>query len=169
MFVRFVVQALDRDSGRRQGLFQALSDLEYEGVLLPHEQTAYDEIYDWFRANLKKPRSFSRSSKPHAKNVAIGWFKDTATEHISKMHEMAHILAAHGVSTTALNDHGETAYDMAGAQEILRYERAKSANDVLVAIFPNAPGKPAVRDTETSSAIKRIMQAREQLGGTGAR
>jgi len=79
------------------------------------------------------------------------------------------ILAAHGVSTTALNDHGETAYDMAGAQEILRYERAKSANDVLVAIFPNAPGKPAVRDTETSSAIKRIMQAREQLGGTGAR
>ena len=102
MYVRFVVQALDKDSGRRQGLFQALSDLEYDGVLLPHEQAAYGEIYEWFRCNLKKPRSFSRSSKPHAKNVAIGWFKDTATQHIAKMHEMAHILAAHGVVVEVL-------------------------------------------------------------------
>jgi len=97
MFIRFVVQAHDKDSGRRQGLFQALSDLEHEGALLPHEQAHYDEIYSWFRANLKKPRSFSRSSKPHAKNVAISWFKDTATGHIAKMHELVHILAAHGV------------------------------------------------------------------------
>jgi hypothetical protein len=102
MFVRFVVQVLDKDSGRRQGLFQALSDLECEGVLLPHEQATYDEIYDWFRANLKKPDSFSRSSRPHAKNVAIGWFKDAATEHIAKMREMSHILAAHGVVVETL-------------------------------------------------------------------
>jgi len=102
MFIRFVVHENDKDSGRRQGLFQALSDLETNGVLLAHEQVLYDEIYNWFRANLKKPRSFSRSSKTHAKNVAISWFKDSATEHIAKMHEMAHILNAHGIVVDVL-------------------------------------------------------------------
>jgi glutathionylspermidine synthase len=97
MFVRFVIHKNDEDSGRRQGLFQALSDLEYEDVLLPHEQAQYDEIYEWFRKRLKKPRSLTRSSKPHAKKVALSWFKDTAVEHIAKMHALAQILQAHGV------------------------------------------------------------------------
>jgi len=102
MFIRFVVQVHDAHSGRRQGLFQALSDLEHEGALLSHEQASYDEIYNWFRFHLKKPRSFARSSKPHAKNVAISWFKHTATEHIKKMHEMAQILEAHGIVVDVL-------------------------------------------------------------------
>ncbi len=97
MYVRFVIHRTDIDSGRRQGLFQALSDLENKGALLPYEQTAYEEIYNWFRKNLKKPRSFSRSSKPHAKKVAISWFKDTASEHIEKMYALSQILESHGV------------------------------------------------------------------------
>jgi len=102
MFIRFVVQVHDPDSGRRQGLFQALSDLENDDVLLPHEQALYDEIYNWFRSNLKKPESLSRSSRPHAKNVAISWFKDSATQHIAKMHEMSCILGAHGIAVDIL-------------------------------------------------------------------
>ena len=102
MFIRFVIQENDIDSGRRQGLFQALSDLEHANVLLPSEQCEYNEIYDWFRSNLKKPTSFSRSSKPHAKNVAISWFKDTATEHIAKMRALASILMAHGITVELL-------------------------------------------------------------------
>jgi len=70
---------------------------EYAGVLLPHEQAHYDEIYEWFRVRLRKPRSFTRSSKPHAKKVALSWFKDSAIEHIAKMHAVAQILQAHGV------------------------------------------------------------------------
>ena len=97
MYIRFAVHKKDDDSGRRQGLFQAMSDLEHAGELLEHEQAQYDETSEWFRHNLKKPRSFTRSSKPHAKNVALSWFKDLATEHISKMYELVHILQAHGV------------------------------------------------------------------------
>lgn len=104
MFIRFVIHKNDQQSGRRQGLFQAVSDLEYDGVLLEHEQARYDEIYNWFRKHLKKPRSFTRSSKPHAKNVALSWYRDTAVEHIAKMHALAQILQAHGIAIDVLRE-----------------------------------------------------------------
>ena len=97
MYVRFVIHRNDEESGRRQGLFQALSDLEDSGVLLPHEQTTWDETYEWFRKNLRVPRRFSRSSKFHAKKVALGWFKDSAADHIARMYAIAQILQAHDV------------------------------------------------------------------------
>lgn len=96
-YVRFVISRNDEDSGRRQGLFQAVSDLEHEWLLLSHEQDAYDQIYEWFRSNLKKPRKLARAKKPHARNVALSWFKDSALEHLKQMHALAQILHAHGV------------------------------------------------------------------------
>jgi hypothetical protein len=102
MFVRFVIQKNDADSGRRQGLFQALAHLEDAKVLLVHEQALYDEIYEWFRTNLRNPKRFARSSKPHAKNVALSWFKDEATEHIARMRCMAEILERHGLEVEML-------------------------------------------------------------------
>lgn len=101
-FVRFVIRNLDCDSGRRQGLFQALGDLHERGKLSPEEQRTYDETYEWFRKNLRKPRRFTRSSKPHAKKVALSWFRDTATEHVRRMHDLAEILEAHGIPTEML-------------------------------------------------------------------
>lgn len=102
MFIRFVIHSNDPDSGRRQGLFQALADLEHRGLLNGHDQESYQEISDWFRKNLRKPRSFTRSSKPNAKNVALSWFKDSATHHIRKMHGLAQILIAHDVIVDVL-------------------------------------------------------------------
>lgn len=102
MFVRFVIQGNDEDSGRRQGIFQAVSDLVHAGVLLHHEQQQYDEIYEWFRFNLKKPNSFARSSKPHAKNVALSWYKDSAVEHLAKTQGLVEILRAHGIAVDLL-------------------------------------------------------------------
>lgn len=102
MYLRFVVQKKDEDSGRRQGLFQAMATLEDQGALLPHEQAVYEEIYEWFKKNLRKPRSFSRSSKPHARKVSLSWFKDSATAHIGKMHALVQILEAHGVAVDVI-------------------------------------------------------------------
>ena len=101
-YIRFVIHANDDRSGRRKGLFHAMSDLQDSGELLGYEQEQYDEIYEWFRKNLKKPRSFTRSSKPNAKKVALSWFKDTASQHIARMHEVAHILRTHGVEVEIL-------------------------------------------------------------------
>lgn len=103
MFIRFVIHKKDPDSGRRQGLFQALSDLEDDGVLVGNDQDRYREIYDWFRKHLRKPRSFTRSSKPHAKKVALSWFKNTAVQHIDRMRELVQILEVHEVAVDVLH------------------------------------------------------------------
>jgi hypothetical protein len=101
-FIRFVIPQNDKDSGRRQGLFQAISDLEHEGVLLSHEQATYDQIYEWFRKHLRRPSRLARASKAHAKNMALSWFKGSAAEHIRKMHEISEILRAHGVTVDVI-------------------------------------------------------------------
>lgn len=102
MFIRFVIEQNDQDSGRRQGLFQAMSALKHAGVLQAYEQAQYDGIYAWFRLHLKVPRSFTRSSKPHGKKVALSWFKDGAVEHIAQMHALKQILEAHDIVVAVL-------------------------------------------------------------------
>jgi hypothetical protein len=97
MYIRFVIHRNDENSGRRQGLFQAMADLRHDHLLLLEEQTIYEEIYNWFNKHLEKPLKFTRSSKPHAKKIAISWFKDTAKEHIAKMYAIAQILEDHGI------------------------------------------------------------------------
>jgi hypothetical protein len=102
MFVRFVIHSNDADSGRRQGLFWALSDLDDAGRLLPHEQATWEEVHEWFRENLTTPASFSRSSRPHAKHVALSWFKDSATAHVANMYALVQVLKDHGIAVDVI-------------------------------------------------------------------
>jgi hypothetical protein len=102
MYIRFVVKREDADSGKRLGVFQALADLRDQGELLEHELVLMKELHQWFNEFLKKPKAFSRSSKPHAKNKAISWYKDTAVEHIERMRELVAILEEHGVHVEIL-------------------------------------------------------------------
>jgi hypothetical protein len=97
MYIRFIVNSIDEDSGRRQGLFQASGTLRDAGLLSKHEEEQLAALHTWFNKELKEPESFSRSRKRHAKKVALSWFKDTATLYIARMHEYAAILKAHGV------------------------------------------------------------------------
>ena len=102
MFTRFVIHAHDNDSGRRQGLFQALADLDDSGLLQGPHQDVYQELRDWFRHHLKQPSSFARAARPHAKKVALSWFKDSAVEHIRQMRRMSALLAEHEVAVQVL-------------------------------------------------------------------
>jgi hypothetical protein len=102
MFTRFVVHKRDEDSGRRQGLFQALAELDGEGRLAGHHRDDYLEVWDWFRLNLNGPTNLARASRPHAKKVALSWFKDSAIEHIRQMRRMSAILAEHDVAVSVL-------------------------------------------------------------------
>jgi hypothetical protein len=96
MYIRFVVNSLDEDSGRRQGLFQLSSTLREAGELAHDEEDQLLEIRGWFNEHLGKPESFTTSSKPHALGVALSWFKDTAKEHIAKMYAISSIIEMHG-------------------------------------------------------------------------
>jgi len=98
MFIRFVVRNLDRQSGRRQGLFQAAHALRKSGALNGQDHDRLENIRDWFNEHLDKPTRLAVSSRPHSKAQAISWFKDTATEHIAKMREFQEVLERHGLA-----------------------------------------------------------------------
>lgn len=102
-FVRFVIRQHDPDSGRRQGLFQALAELDRTQRLRAAERGRYLDLKDWFNQHLSKPRRLARSRRPRAKEVAISWFKDTAVEHIAKMRSLAGIVEAHGILVDMLH------------------------------------------------------------------
>lgn len=101
-YIRFVTEQFDPDSGRRQGLFQAAFALGQDGDLSELDESHLTEIRAWFNENLEKPTSFSRAKRPLPANRAISWFKDTATEHIRKMYELASVLEMHGIIVTVV-------------------------------------------------------------------
>jgi hypothetical protein len=98
VFVRFVIKQHDPDSGRRQGLFQAVGELREAGLLSAQDFECLESIREWFSENLKRPSRLAVSSRPHRKAQAISWFKDTATQHITKMREFQQVLEQYGLA-----------------------------------------------------------------------
>lgn len=97
MLIRFIIDKIDPDSGRRQGLFQAAGDLRDAGRLTPPDAAHLDSLMRWFTANLKTPSRLALSPRPHSKAQALSWFKDTAIEHIAKMREFSEILRCYDI------------------------------------------------------------------------
>ena len=102
MYIRFVTEIVDEDSGRRQGLFQALAGLQDDGQLADHENDLYLDTIDWFNNNLKEPLRFRVSRKYHKQNTALSWFKTSAARHIDKMRDLQYLLEAHDIQVTVL-------------------------------------------------------------------
>ena len=102
MFVRFVVSELGRHSGERLGIFQVMYRLSRRGRLSADEQARWDSIEAWFDSHLERPESLSRSSRPHARAVAISWFRDSAAEHIGRVREIVELLDERGVQVEML-------------------------------------------------------------------
>ena len=88
VFIRFVIDEIDRRSGRRQGLLRAAGALQYEPELGAREHDQLASIFTWFNTHLKRPDRLSLSPRPHRKAVALSWFRDTATTHLAKMREL---------------------------------------------------------------------------------
>lgn len=99
MLVRFVTQKIDRRSGRRQGLFAAARDLRESGRLSACDEARLDLIRDWFSINLRVPDRFSLSPRPHRREQAISWFKDTSQDCIARMRDYASVLDHYDVLT----------------------------------------------------------------------
>ncbi len=57
---------------------------------------------EWFELHLERPARLAVSRRPHAKAQAISWFKNTASEHITQMRELQHILEKHGDAVEVL-------------------------------------------------------------------
>jgi hypothetical protein len=101
-YLRFVVPARHRISQEPTGLFTAMYALQRQGELQPAELIWWRTVSRWFNKHLPAPNAAARSRRPHAPNRAIFWFKSSATEHVSRMREIATILEAHGVTVEVL-------------------------------------------------------------------
>jgi hypothetical protein len=104
MYLRFVVADIDEDSERALAVFHAVWNLRDAGKLHSHEEEHHDSIRWWFHDNLERPTRFTASKPPfyRKKSRAISWFRDSATEHLSRVRELVVILETHDVSVRML-------------------------------------------------------------------
>lgn len=102
MYVRLVVYQKDENSGREMGLFMAMGELRENAILYEWEVALQEELYGWFKRNLKVPTVLSSTSNHYNRPAAISWFKGSATDHIDKMRQYAQILEAHDVRVVQL-------------------------------------------------------------------
>jgi hypothetical protein len=99
VFLRFAIDERDSDSGRGLGIFHAAGRLRDEGDLEHWEREILYDTRDWFNDHLEKPTRFTASKPPYYRKQpkAIAWFKDTATDHLERIHQMIAVLERHGV------------------------------------------------------------------------
>lgn len=97
MYLRFVTARRDPGSGEPGGVFQAMYALEDAGALDPFEAARWKALDAWFTRHLPRPPRMARSTRPGAHAQAVSWFRASAREHIARMHEIAAILAEHGI------------------------------------------------------------------------
>lgn len=102
MYLRFEIDEKDDVSGREKGIFMAMDILLENKALYGYERELEEELYGWFKKNLKVPKVQSSKSGYHAKSRSISWFKSTATEHIDKMRQYAQILESHDLAVRQL-------------------------------------------------------------------
>lgn len=93
---------IDENSQRRLGIFHAIRYLRDDGKLSPQEEERMNDIMDWFAENLEKPNRLSKSASKSSANKAITWFRDTASNHISKMWEIVSVLKTYGTTVEVI-------------------------------------------------------------------
>ena len=92
-YVRFVIGRTDEQSHVELGIFQAVAQARDCALILGCDAEELDDLWRWFSRNLEEPTSFGRNRLP----LGICWFKTCATDHISRIREMASILERNGI------------------------------------------------------------------------
>lgn len=99
MFIRFVTDKLDYDTGKPVGVFAVayrLLDDEYD-VLRTYEAKEIRATLDWFKENLPIPVKFSRSSRPNREDKGICWFRSSASDCIKNIRYLVHLVSEQNV------------------------------------------------------------------------
>lgn len=102
MYIRFVVDVKDERSGYRKGVFAALGLFRKNKNVSADDFNQYRHLANWFNDNLDMPTKFNRSSKSNASPKALSWFKDSASEYISKTREVSELLEKYGMKVSMI-------------------------------------------------------------------
>jgi len=102
MFIRFVPITEVAESEYHWSLFGAIGHLQDSGDVADDARARLSEIDAWFKGHLPEPYRLSRSSKPHANDNAVCWFKASAHECIGKLREAVSILDEYDITVQML-------------------------------------------------------------------
>jgi hypothetical protein len=106
-FIRFVLARRHPDSGVEDGTFALAYELRDSPNVEAADRTALAESLAWFEKNLETPTQFNRTSSKgfyRRKTHGIAWFKDTAAEHLARMHELKNVLERYGHNVVLLSE-----------------------------------------------------------------
>jgi hypothetical protein len=98
-FLRFIVAQKHPDSEVSEGVFSTAHRLRDSAHIARQDRETLNDHLRWFSANLTTPDRFNRSSsKGHYRRQpkGIAWFRDDASEHISRMYDIKRVLDANG-------------------------------------------------------------------------
>jgi len=102
-FIRFVVDALDEDSGHRLGVFNAAVALCDRGELSEAELKVLADVGRWLGGNLARPSRFTRKrNDSHRRPRALSWFNDSALDHIRCIRQVCSVLSARGIQVRTI-------------------------------------------------------------------
>src|SRR5262245_2052040 len=106
-FIRFVLARRHEDSGVEDGAFGLAYELRDARDVEAKDRELLAETLSWFEKNLETPTRFNRTkSKGFYRRTTrgIAWFKDTATEHLARMHQIKAVLERHGHSVMVVSE-----------------------------------------------------------------
>jgi hypothetical protein len=106
-FVRFVLTTRHPESGVEEGLFRTAFRLRDSSRVEAEDRRLLTEALCWFGENLVTPDRFNRSkSKGFYRRTTrgIAWFRDSATDCLSRMHQIRVILDKYGHPVTMLTE-----------------------------------------------------------------
>jgi len=106
-FVRFVLTTRHPDSGVEEGLFRAAYRLRDSFRIEEDDRRLLTEVLAWFGEHLVTPDRFNRSKSKgffRRSTRGIAWFRDSAADCLSRMHQMSVVLEKYGHPVTMLTE-----------------------------------------------------------------
>jgi len=104
-FIRFALAQRNPDSGVEDGTFRLAYELRDSLHVDAADRSVLAAHLLWFEKNLETPTRFNRTKSKgfYRRNTrGIAWFKDTATEHLARMHQINAVLEQYGHRITML-------------------------------------------------------------------
>ena len=99
-YIRFVLaRRRNPDSGVEDGPFEIAHELRDSARVDAADRDLLAANLAWFEKNLEEPKRFNRTRSKgfYRRNTrGIAWFKDTATEHLARMHQITGVLEQYG-------------------------------------------------------------------------
>ena len=102
MFIRFVTDQYDPNTGQPMGIFAAAYWLLENDRIPDYSRAEIRKTLDWFKTNLPIPDRFVRSRKPHRRDNGVCWFKTHASECMRHVRYLALLVSEHDIAVREL-------------------------------------------------------------------